>query len=248
MHAIDAQSNPAPSLKPALFGSALAHRRKTYHKVVDGRKHPIRGLWMRNGNYYARLNFTDPETGARETRRVRLDKAQTLSQAQAELRRLQTRRETEELPVLRRCPKFCDYLKEYYAYYEKVSDAKRPRTLYTEKVHLRAWTAHLGETRLNHITTAMIRAFMAKRQGEGTSGRTVNLAIVVLRNVLKRALEDGWLRRLPTDTIKPLKWTPRTKQLFQAAPENAQRASWPPIRIGVRPWIPSLFPLADINC
>ncbi|MBE0540680.1 MAG: tyrosine-type recombinase/integrase [Verrucomicrobia bacterium] len=117
--------------------------------------------------------------------------------------------------MLRRCPKFCDRLKEYHAYYEQVSDAKRTRTVATEKVHLRAWKAHLGETRLNHITPAMIRAFMAKRQGEGVSGRTVNLAIVILRNVLKRGIEDGWLRRLPTETIKPLKWTPRKKELFQ---------------------------------
>ncbi len=215
MQGNDVQSNPFKGRTPGSIGSALAHRPASYHRVLDGRKHPIRGLWMRNGHYYARLNFTDPETGTRETRRVRLAKAHTLPQAQAELRRLQTRRETEELPVLRRCPKFCDYLKEYHAYYEKVSDAKRPRTVATEKVHLRAWEAHFGETRLNHITPAMIRAFMVKRQGEGVSGRTVNLAIVILRNVLKRGIEDGWLRRLPTETIKPLKWTPRIKQLFQ---------------------------------
>lgn len=144
---------------------------------------------------------------------MRLTKAHTLPQAVAELRRLQTRRETDELPVLRRCPKFGDYVKEYCAYYGKVTDDKRPRPLATEKVHLRAWEAHLGETRLNHITPAMIRAFMVKRQGEGVSGRTVNLAIVVLRNVLKRGIEDGWLRRLPTETIRPLKWTPRKKEL-----------------------------------
>ena len=215
MHGKDAQRNPLKGHIPGSFGSALAHRPATYQRVLDGRKHPIRGLWIRNGNYYARLNFTDPETGARETRRVRLTSAKTLPQAQAELRRLQTRRETEELPVLRRCPKFTDYVKEYHSYYAKVTDAKRPRTLATEKVHLNAWEAHLGETRLNHITTAMIRAFIAKRQGDGVSGRTVNLAIVILRNVLKRAVEDGWLRRLPTETIKPLKWTPREKKLFQ---------------------------------
>jgi hypothetical protein len=40
-----------------------------------------------------------------------------------------------------------------------------------------------------------IRAFVAKRQVAGVSGRTVNLAIVILRNALKRDIEDGWLRR-----------------------------------------------------
>ena len=117
---------------------------------------------MRNGHYYARLNFTEPGTGARETRRVRLAQAHTLPQAQAELRRLQTRRETEEPPVLRRCPKFNNYVQEYHAYYAKVTDAKRPRTVETEQVHLRAWAAHLGETRLNHITPVMLRSFFAR--------------------------------------------------------------------------------------
>jgi integrase len=215
MHGKDAQSHPFGDRDTVSLDVARAHRSGIYQRVLDGRKHPIRGLWIRNGHYYARLNFADPQTGTRQTRRVRLTKALTLSQAQAELRRLQTRRETEELPVLRRCPKFRDYLNEYHAYYEKVTNAKRPRTIATEKGHLRAWEAHLGETRLNHITPAMIRAFMAKRQGEGVSGRTVNLAIVILRNVLKRGIEDGWLRRLPTETIKPLKWTPRIKKLFQ---------------------------------
>lgn len=51
---------------------------------------------------------------------------------------------------------------------------------------------HIG---LNHITPAMIRAFVAKRQVAGVSGRTVNLAIVILHDVLKRGSEGGWLRR-----------------------------------------------------
>ncbi len=215
MNGKDGQSHPPKGRKSSSFGSTLAHRPEGYQKVLDGRKHAIRGLWTRNGNYYARLNFTDPGTGARETRRVRLPTAHTLPQAQAELRRLQTRRETEELPGLRRCPKFSDYVQEYHAYYEKVIDAKRPRTVETEKGHLRFWVAHLDETRLNLITPAMIHAFIAKRQGEGISGRTVNLSVVVLRNVLKRAVQDGWLVRLPTETIKPLKWTARKKELVQ---------------------------------
>ncbi|MBE0541384.1 MAG: hypothetical protein IH623_08360 [Verrucomicrobia bacterium] len=82
-----------------------------------------------------------------------------------------------------------------------VTDAKRPRTITTEKGSLRAWEAHLGETRSNHITPAMIRSIIAKRQVAGVSGRAVNLAIVILRNVLKRGIEDGGLRRFPTETM-----------------------------------------------
>jgi integrase len=190
-----------------------SHRRGIYTKALDGRKRPIRGLWVRNGHYYARLTVQDPKTGKSDVRRVRLEKATTVAQAQDELRRLKTRREDNDLPAMRRCPKFCDYYKEYLKYYETVIHAKRPRTLYTEKIHLKAWEAHLGETRLDHITPSMINAFIAKRQGEGVTGRTVNLGVVVLRNVLNRAIQEGWIKRLPTENLKPLKWTPRRKEL-----------------------------------
>lgn len=213
VHGNDDQRQPPGAAPTALPGPNLSHRRQTYHKVLDGRKHPIRGLWIRNGAYYARLNFTDPKTGAKETRRVRLDKAQTQAQAVAELRRLKTGREKGELASLRLCPKFNEYATSYLTAIE-TAGSKRPRTLATEKVHIKAWTTHLGETRLNLITKAMIRAFMEKRQAAGVSPRTVNLGIVVLRNVLNRAKEDEWLRQLPTEGISPLDWTPREKKLF----------------------------------
>lgn len=140
-----------------------------------------------------------------------------MAQAQAELRRLLTLREENELPSLKRTPKFCDYVGEYFAFYEKVKDAKRPRTLATERGHLNAWTEHLGETRLNSITKAMINGFIAKRQSEGVSGRTVNLALGALRNVLNRSIDDGWLTRLPTENLRPLKWTAKKRELVTLA-------------------------------
>jgi integrase len=198
-------------------GDVQTHRDQKYHKAFDRRKRPIRGLWTRNGRFYARLTIEDPNTGRKQVRRVPLEGITTIPQAQAKLRRLQTRREDQELPALRRAPKFTDYAQGYLSYFEKVKDAKSPRTLATERVHLNAWTAHLGETRLNHITRAMINAFIEKRQAEGVSGRTVNLAVIVLRNVLKRAIEDNWIRSLPTENLRPLKWTARKKALVTLA-------------------------------
>ena len=37
-----------------------------FAKVLDGRKQPIRGLWVRNGRYYARLTVEDPITGLKK--------------------------------------------------------------------------------------------------------------------------------------------------------------------------------------
>lgn len=151
---------------------------------MDGRKRPVRGLWQRNARYYARLAVTDRETGHTQVRRVPLNGVTTAAQAQAELRRLQTQREAGELPVLRQAPKFRDYVAGYRAHYEAVRDAKRPGTLATERVHLRAWQEHLSDTRLTEITPAMINAYIARRQAGGWIGRTVNLSVTILRNVL----------------------------------------------------------------
>src|SRR4051794_39449923 len=77
----------------------------TYQKVLDGRKQPIRGLWQRNGRFYARLKVDDPNGGDRTVRRVPLE-ANTVAEAQSALRHLMVDRSRNTLPVLKRTPKF----------------------------------------------------------------------------------------------------------------------------------------------
>ena len=132
------------------------------------------------------------------------------------MRTLLAKRQEDDLPVLRRTPRFSECVKRYLDYYATVKDAKRPKTLQTERGHLKAWVEHLGPTRVDHITPAAINAFIAKRQGLGLNARTVNLGVTVLRNVLRQATDDGWLKRLPTENLRPLKWTPRKRELFSA--------------------------------
>jgi integrase len=202
--------------RPKLPVSNRIHAGATYHKVLDGRKRAIRGLWQRGSRFYARIAVEDLNTGRKQVRRVPLEGVHTVAQAQSAMRNLLTKREENDLPVLRRTPKFGQCAKQYLAYYETVKDAKRPKTLQTERGHLKAWVEHLGETRVDRITPAMINAFIAKRQGQGLNARTVNLGVTVLRNVLRRAIDDGWLKRLPTENLRPLKWTPRKRELFSA--------------------------------
>ena len=194
--------------------SKQTHAAVPYQKAVDGRKRPIRGLWIRGSRYYARIAVEDFNTGRKQVRRVPLDGADSVAQAVAQMRRLLTRREDNALPVLKRTPKFSEYAKQYLDYYEKVKDAKRPKTLQTEAGHLNAWKAHLGETRIDRINRAMINDFIAKRQVAGISPRTVNLGVTVLRNVLRRGIDDGWLKTLPTENLRPLKYTPRKRELI----------------------------------
>lgn len=196
-------------------------RHLTYQKVKDGRKQPIRGLWMRNGNFYARLTVEDQNSGEKSVRRVRLEDARTVADATMALKQLQTKREDNALPVLKRTPKFSDYVTEYLGYHEQVKDSKRASTLETERGHLNRWVEHLKETRLDKITKPMITKFIALRKGEKVngrtiSGRTVNLAVVCLRNVLHKAIDEGWIQRLPTENLRPLKWTAKRKNLISS--------------------------------
>ena len=197
-------------------GESAKSQGATYQKVFDGRKQPIRGLWVRNGQFYARLTVEDA-TGRKSTVRKRLEGAQTVPQAQKALAALLGQRDGNHLPVLKLTPKLADYSKTYFAHYELVKDAKRPATIAKEKGALNLWTAHMGETRLDRITKAQINAFIAKRQGAGISGRTVNLDVIALRNVLNMAIDDGWLKYLPTENLRPLKWTATKRALVTAA-------------------------------
>ena len=202
----------------------------SFFKVLDGRKQPVRGLWVRNGRYYARLTVEDATTGEKSVRRVPLEKATTPPQAVEAMRELQVQRKSNDLPVLRRTPKFDEYVSTYLAHYEKAKDAKRPRTVETERGYLKRWVEHLRDTRLDRINRAMINAFVADRQEKGWCGRTVNLAVTVLRNVLKRGIEDGWLKRLPTENMRPLKWTPQKRALVTATDiDNLCAAAFKPV-------------------
>src|SRR5687768_9249912 len=87
---------------PTLPNSATTHRSARYQKVLDGRKQPIRGLWVRNNRFLARITVSDDTSGRKEVKWVPLEKAQTVPQAQVELRRLLSCRDTNNLPALKR--------------------------------------------------------------------------------------------------------------------------------------------------
>jgi integrase len=190
------------------------HRRATYTKVCDLRKRPIRGLWVRNGRFYAQITVEEPVTGIKRVKRVPLEGVTTEPQAIAKLQELLTQRRKGALPVLKRTPKFSDYADQYFKYYEQVRDAKRESTIYTEKIIINHWREHLGHVRLDRITRALVNSYIAKRQGAGRSGRTVNLEVTCFRNVMRRAVDDNWITVLPTQNLRPLKWTPEKRSLL----------------------------------
>ena len=195
----------------------IQHHGAIYRKVFDKRKRPIRGLWERNGRFYAQITVEDQISGVKRVKRVPMEGVVTEAQAVAKLQELLTQRRKGTLPVLKRTPKFADYAKQYFDYYKNVKDAKRESTLYTERIIINHWIEHLGHVRVDRITRALVNSFIAKRQAAGRSGRTVNLDIICFRNVMKRAVDDGWLTILPTQNLRPLKWTPTKRELYSEA-------------------------------
>ena len=197
------------------------HRAATYQRAFDERKRPIRGLWVRNGRFYAQLTIEDENTGKKGVRRISLENVTTAAQARDKMEELRVDRRKGQLPVLRRTPRFDEYAEQYLDYHRKVKDAKRASTLETETYALDRWKAHLGHVRIDKITRALVDSYIAKRKTAGRSGRTVNLEVTAFRNVMNRAIDDKWLTRLPTENLRPLKWKQRKRELV--ATTNIER-------------------------
>lgn len=175
----------------------------TFAKVLDGRKQPVRGLWVRNGRFYAQLTIEDPNTGAKKVRRVPLidkegEAVASVAQAVAEINRFKTQRADNELPVIGRTPLFSHYADEYLDVIKTGTGLKKPGTIAKEESHLRFWKEHLGCLRLDKIKPAHVASFLKKRLQSGLSKRTVKLDVIILRNVLKHARDiEQHLKVLP---------------------------------------------------
>lgn len=206
------------SNQPIVFAQRQ-HDAGKYRKVFDQRKRRIRGLWKRNDCFYAQMTITDSGTGKKIVRRTRLEDSegnpvQTVPDAVKVANRLKVKREDNKLSLEpKRTPTFEEYSKSYITHFEMLKDAKRPATMRAEKVCIRRWNEYLGHVRLRQINKALVNGCMAKRQSEGVSARTVNLELVVLRNVLRKAVDDGYLNDLQIEGIKWLKYRPGKRPL-----------------------------------
>lgn len=190
---------------------ATSSRSHKYTKVLDNRKHPVRGLWKRNGTFLARLKVED-SAGRRLLKWVPLD-AKTAAEAQEEFRKLLTERSDDRLRHVGRSPTFGDYLDQSYA---AVLAKKKPGTAKTERVHLKSWRAALGGQPLDKIRVSHVNAHLKDLVKAGLSNRTRNVALVILRNVLKEARADGYLKHLPVEGIRWEKVVTLERRLYTA--------------------------------
>jgi integrase len=181
----------------------------------------VPALYQRNGRFYCQL-WVDRGNGRKAPRRFMLTNAENLpvrnlQEAKEALERKRNDRREEALPTLGRKPLFVPYCDTYLT--KATVLRKRPGTVENEQQALLRWRAHLGHVRVDRITTPTISAFVDKRLKGGAFGRrtlaaaserTVNLDLMVLRNVLKAAIDDGFLRELPR--LKMLEQPPSPKR------------------------------------
>jgi len=206
------------------------NHRAQFIAARDSRNRRIPGLYLRGGRYYAQL-WVDLGKGKKAPRRFPLrdgdnQPVRTVSAAREALEIKRHERRENHLPMPGRKPLFADYVA---AYFEKAKvQRKRPGTVENERQATARWRDFLGHVRIDRIAIPAISAYIDKRLKGGVfcgrkldavSERTVNIDLMVLRNVLKMAIDDGHLRELPR--IKMLDEPPPPKrQLITPAEFN----------------------------
>jgi integrase len=194
-------------------GSSSSSRRYRYTKVLDNRKHAIRGLWRRNGKFVARITVED-EAGRKDVRWVPLA-AKTAAEAQDEFRKLMVERTENRLRHIGLSPSFDEYYTKTYLPILNAS-GKKPDTITTEKGHYNRWLTALGHLRLDKIRPSHIQETLNKLRAE-RSARTCNLALVCLRHVLKAAKRDGYVKVLPSADITWQRTETKARRLHSLA-------------------------------
>ena len=191
--------------------SSSNSRRYKYTKVLDNRKHAIRGLWKRNGKFVARITVED-DAGRKAVKWVPLEAA-TNAEAQEEFRTLLVERGEDRLRHVGRCPKFSDYVDQTYED-RLATSGKKPDTMVTEHVHLKQLRESVGHLTLDKIRPYHVTGHLQKLKQRGKANRTCNLALVVLRNVLKNAKIDGFIKSLPVDGIPWQRSEKKARRLY----------------------------------
>ena len=131
---------------------------------------------------------------------------------------LRTKRRDTGLDVqVRRAPSFCEYADHYLDAISAGAGAKKPRVIIGERAILKQWRKHLNDIRLDQIRKVLVNDFITKRLKAGRSPRTCNLDVIILRNVINRAIEDELLPTNPITGLKPLKVTTQKRSLVDAA-------------------------------
>lgn len=228
MKASETQRGTAGSVNVRIV--ARQHASGGYAKVFDQRKQRIRGLWERNGTFYAQLTIPHPTTGLPVVRRVRMEDKDgnpvaTIPQALAGMNKMKGKREDDALKVAaKRTPTLREYGTTYIDRLKQLGSVKRPETIALEEAMLKSLSKSFGQLRLREVSPLIVHNHMAARVKGGSSARTVNIEVTTLRNVLKSAIKDHLLNTLPQfERLKEL--TPKRRCLTSEEIDRLAKAA-----------------------
>jgi integrase len=180
--------------------------------VFDSRNRRIRGLWInpKKNTYYLQGRF-----GGRYPRKVLLDGATNLTEAQIAMKRLSVQQADNDLPVLGKTPtlEWCidEYLLNWPAH-------KKASTKASEARHLNLWKKFIGHLRIADITPAHIDTFVNQMEARKLTGATCDISVTFLNNVLNRAMRiHRLIKNLPTACYMTRGKPPRKKPLITMA-------------------------------
>jgi len=206
-------TSQSKSTVPAANVKHQVKHRYRFTIVKDSRNRKVRGLWRRGEKLYMQTRVS----GERSARKIPL-KSTTLETARAEMADIKRQKRVEGLPDTGLRPLFADYAQAYLRFHSTARDSgKKPRTIAREGHSLVHWIAAIGNVRLDKITKPMITRTIKSRLEAGIKPRTVNIDVIVLRNVLKEAKDDGLIVHLPTEGIRPKKVKSPVRRLLLPA-------------------------------
>lgn len=95
-----------------------------------------------------------------------------------------------------------DYSEKYLGW---AALTKAAPTVRKERAALRGWCSGYGDRCLEGITASDVDAYAARRRSEGASPRTVNLDVISLGNLFKRAVRENLAVSSPAAGWEPLR-------------------------------------------
>lgn len=180
-----------------------------FEKVFDRSNRRIRGLWQRNGSFYCQTTVSDSTTGVKKVVKQRLDAARTVPEATKAMFDLLNRIEEGNVPINGAGPTFAVFREHY-----KKVNLKAPKTVKNEDHFLSKWEEFLGpEIKIGHITTRNVVAYRASLVGN-VSPRTINLHTIALKSMMKLAIHEGYIKKLPLDGVVEVKEKQIEKRLL----------------------------------
>lgn len=171
-------------------------------KKVTHNGQPVRGLWERNGIFYAQITVSGKVT------RKRLE-AETVPQAVSELHYIKHGVRLGEIVQHGK-----DTFADVAARYQADSQHKRAGTIASEASCITRLCANIGSMQIADITHNDLKNYRTRRQSQGIANSTINTEMSVASKVFQYAIDNEITDHNTVSTLKPLKCAKPERQLL----------------------------------